>query len=39
MKGSRLWTMKSSVSVEILPKDAWEEVAYLILNKELPKCR
>jgi hypothetical protein len=32
MKGSRLRTMKSSVSVEILPKDAWEEVAYLIIK-------
>jgi hypothetical protein len=32
MKGSRLRTMKSAVSVEILPKDEWEEVAYLIIK-------
>jgi hypothetical protein len=32
MKGSRLRTMKSTVSVEILPKDNWEEVAYLTIK-------
>ena len=32
IKGSRLRTMKSTVSVEILPKDNWEEVAYLTIK-------
>jgi hypothetical protein len=32
MKGSRLRTMKSTVSVEILPKENWEEVAYLTIK-------
>ena len=32
MQGSRLRTMKSAVSVEILPKDNWEEVAYLTIK-------
>ena len=32
MQGSRLRTMKSTVSVEILPKDNWEEVAYLTIK-------
>jgi hypothetical protein len=32
MKDSRLRTMKSAVSVEILPKDNWEEVAYLTIK-------
>jgi hypothetical protein len=32
MKGSRLRTMKSTVSVEILPHENWEEVAYLTIK-------
>ena len=32
MKGSRLRTMKSTVSVEILPSEKWEEVAYLAVR-------
>ena len=32
MKNPRLRTMKSSVPVEILPKDNWEEVAYMTIK-------